>query len=319
MLESMTGTAAASFQVSGLQFQIWARSVNHRFVEIQLRCPRGFENAAGLEQDLEERARGCISRGRLEIEISVSGEGGGMRRLRFHRELARQYLDICAELESGSPPGRTRTGGGRKSAAKRSDVAPPSSGMSEYLQLLRLPGVVELEQALPDGFDRKGFIQRFDRALADLLKGRRKEGRSIARLLQSYIREIERTNRTIRKRHAIYRKEKLASIRRDLNLSMGTAESSSGGADPLKSAVDWLDKGDISEELERVLLHCGAIRELISGDAADPGKQIEFYSQELLREVNTIGAKSRDFEIRRMVVEMKTRIENIKEQIRNIC
>ncbi|MEQ9363236.1 MAG: DUF1732 domain-containing protein [Leptospirales bacterium] len=317
MLESMTGTAASSFQVSGLQFQIWARSVNHRFVEIQLRCPRLFENADRLEQELEDRARRCIGRGRLEIEISASGETGGTRRLRFNRELAQEYLKVCVDLQADAAAAANQRSAGKSRESKPAvaETRPASPGMREMLQLLRLPGVVDLEQALPADFDRAGFFRRFDRTLTDLQKGRRKEGRSIAKILQTYLREIEQVDRRIRKRHALYKKEKLVSIRRDLKLSRDAA----GNADSLKSAVDWLDKGDVSEELERVLLHCGAIRELIAGDAPDPGKQIEFYSQELLREVNTIGAKSRDFEIRRMVVEMKTRIENIKEQIRNIC
>lgn len=313
MFESMTGTAASSFRVSGIQFQIWARSVNHRFVEIQMRCPRVFENADRLEQELEERARRRVQRGRLEVEISASGEVGGMRQLRFNRNLAREYLQVCAEFRETSDAKR----GSRRAKSRSSSTAPDISGvpMGEMLQLLRLPGVVELEQALPADFDRSRFLQQFDRTLEQLHKGRRKEGRSIAKILQGYLREIEQADRQIQKRHGQYKKEKLASIRRDLKLTREVA----GNGDSLKYAVDWLDKGDISEELERVFLHIGAIRGLIAGTAADPGKQIEFYSQELLREVNTIGAKSRDFEIRHLVVEMKTKIENIKEQIRNIC
>jgi uncharacterized protein (TIGR00255 family) len=188
-------------------------------------------------------------------------------------------------------------------------------------ELLRLPGVVELDQALPANFDRKQFFRRFEQVITGLHRSRLREGRSIAGILRTYLRSIETSNRQIRQRHGVYKKEKLASIQRDLNLS-GTGrvpEGAPGQADPLKYAVDWLDRGDISEELERVDLHVGAVRALIAGNAADAGKQIDFYSQELLREVNTIAAKSRDIEIRHLVVAMKTQIENIKEQIRNVC
>lgn len=200
--------AAANFRISGVQFHIWARSINHRFCEVQRRCPR----------------------------VGYPGR--------------RRNIAIAAIA------GRRRAVAGR-----------PSAG-----------------------------------------------GRAIAKILRGYLRDIEQAHRRILKRHATYKKEKLVSIRRDLKLSPGS--------DVFQQAVDWLDKGDISEELERVGLHIGAMRDLIAGQSADPGKQIEFYSQALLREVNTIAARSRDFEIRQTVVEMKTKIENIeniKEQIRNIC
>ena len=176
-----------------------------------------------------------------------------------------------------------------------------------------MPGVVEIEQALPESFDRERFLREFGKVLERLLRSRRQEGRGLARILKAYLKEIEAANRGVRKRYGQYRKEKLASIRRDLRLS------SAGPPDPLRAAVDWLDRGDISEELERVALHCAAMRGLLSGTTDDAGKQIEFYAQELLREVNTIGSKARDFATRQLVVDMKTRIEKIKEQIRNVC
>ena len=302
----MTGTAAVTFRLAGVHFQIWARSVNHRFFELQLRCPRVIENAAGLYQTLEDRLRAHFHRGRIEFEISADDEVAGLRRLRFNRQLAQEYLQVVGEfMEPGA-------GGAGPKKRRRKTAAAFQPGPAEVFALMQLPGVVELEQSLPADFDRARFLREFDRAIGQLQKSRQKEGAAIGKVLRGYLREIEIANRKIQKRQVLYKKEKLASIRRDLNLS------GDSGPDPLKSAVDWLDKGDISEELERVHMHVAAMRALIGGKAPDPGKQIEFYSQELLRETNTIAAKSRDFDIRKLVVEMKTRIENIKEQIRNV-
>ncbi len=306
MLESMTGAASGTFSIQGMRFEIWARSVNHRFFELQLRIPRVLESQAHqLGAALEEEVRARLSRGRVEIEVQLTAGGGGgtsLRRLRYDAGLAGEYRQLVLGLAAA---GKTDPKSG---AAGRQTLSP-----GEALELLRMPGVVEIEQALPESFDRERFLREFGKVLERLLRSRRQEGRGLARILKAYLKEIEAANRGVRKRYGQYRKEKLASIRRDLRLS------SAGPPDPLRAAVDWLDRGDISEELERVALHCAAMRGLLSGTTDDAGKQIEFYAQELLREVNTIGSKARDFATRQLVVDMKTRIEKIKEQIRNVC
>ncbi len=293
MLESMTGTAALSFRACGIPFSVWMRSLNHRFFEVVLRCPPVLHS---FEGDLEELVRSRFRRGRVEIEVS-SGDPGSFRRLHFNRALAQHYLDFCRDLT-----------GDRNPAVR-----------AEAMQVLALPGVVDIRQELPEGFRIEEFEKKFANALDRLKKTRRREGKAIEGILRGYIGSIEAANKDIRKRHGTYRKEKLENLRKELRVSKTTSGNGEGAGDPLKYAVDWIDRHDISEELERIGLHANAVRGLISGKDEEAGKQIEFYSQELLREANTIASKSRDFEIRRLAVEMKTQIENIKEQIRNVC
>jgi uncharacterized protein (TIGR00255 family) len=167
--------------------------------------------------------------------------------------------------------------------------------------LLRLPGVVTVEQRLPDEFPAGRIFAAFDRAAAALVKDRRREGRGLAAALGRMLDELSALLKGI----AARRKALRASLRKRAAQDEGAPEE--------------LDRGEIREELDRFQLHLRAVRDLLRKGGDDAGKRIDFFTQEMLREANTIGSKARDFEIRRDVVEIKTQLENLREQARNLC
>lgn len=169
------------------------------------------------------------------------------------------------------------------------------------LELFRLPGVVNVEADLPADFPRAAFLAAIDQAVRALQRDRRREGRAIDRALQGQLRRIQQEARRI-----AAKRKKNKQAQRNPRLA--------GGAEELPEA----ERGEVREELDRLQMHLAALRVAIRGDI-DAGKRADFLAQEMLREANTIAAKSRDFDIRQAVVEIKTALENIREQARNLC
>lgn len=270
-VESMTGAAAVRVSAANAPFEIWLKSVNHRFFEAQLRLPDAL---GSLEGELIARLRRVIRRGRVEGGI-VAGDAGVFQRVRLNRSVVEQYQTIAARIAPGAPV----------SAA----------------DLLRLPGVVTVEQRLPEEFPAERIFAAFDRAAAALVKDRRREGRGLAAALGRMLDELSALLKGI----AARRKALRAGLRKRAAQEEGAPEE--------------FDRGEIREELDRFQLHLRAVRDLLRKGGDDAGKRIDFFTQEMLREANTIGSKARDFEIRRDVVEIKTQLENLREQARNLC
>ncbi|MBX7058204.1 MAG: DUF1732 domain-containing protein [Leptospirales bacterium] len=171
--------------------------------------------------------------------------------------------------------------------------------LSAY-EILRLPGVVSITPQLPAHFPERLLFEALDRAGRALLRNRRKEGAGLVRALRVHLQLIVSQLREIAARRRNLQ-------RRDRRASMAAGEE---GAEP--------ERSEIQEEIERLQLHLSAFHEVLRG-GPDAGKRADFVAQEMLREANTIAAKSRDFSIRNAVVEIKTALENIREQARNLC
>ncbi len=274
VVESMTGSAALRVMAARAPFEIWLKSVNHRFFEAQLRLP---EALSSLEGDLVARLRRVVRRGRVEGGI-IAADAGVFQRVRLNRSAVEQYQTIAAQIAPGAPV--------------------------SAVELLRLPGVVTVEQRLPDEFPADRILAAFDRAAAALVKDRRREGRGLAAALGRMLDELAALLKGIAARRK--------ALRAGWRQRAQRAAQADGGQEEI-------DRGEIREELDRFQLHLRAVRDLLRKGGDDAGKRIDFFTQEMLREANTIGSKARDFEIRRDVVEIKTQLENLREQARNLC
>lgn len=285
MLESMTGSARRSTTINGDHFEIYLRSVNHKYLETSFRLPAPLRY---LEEELTIRIRKIVGRGRVDAEIQTTMEA----RIPFvDHGLMEKY---ASEL----------------------GFSGKDANVNEKLRMLTLPGVVSLREELPGKFPLKKLLHEFDRTVEDLIDVRRKEGNRIESIFLRYLNSIEKEAGAIKKAYAKARKSMADRLLREIPGALGAEKVLS--ADWSNAIIEWYDKNDITEELERISMHVSAVKEIIrSGN--DAGRKIEFFAQELLREVNTIGSKSRDFQIRSRVVEAKNLIEKIKEQVRNVC
>ena len=300
MLESMTGTARGNFKVGGISFVFVLKSINHKFLDIHLKYPPWL---TPLHQDLLLRANHHVRRGRLDAEIICSERPV---KPGVNREVLEDYIKLTRGIS-----------GGRQGPLEPRLV----------VELMSLPGVIQIQETYPPAFPVKEVEARFDAVLEKLIDSRRKEGKKIGRLLKGCLKKVDQKCKVITKRLKSFQKEQLTRLRKDLlpllDKELQKMEKAEGTdkrrLDGLAVQIgDWYNRFNINEELDRLTLHIEAMLDILE-TGEDAGKRIEFFTQELLREANTISSKSNDFFIRSQVVEIKTEIENIKEQARNLC
>jgi uncharacterized protein (TIGR00255 family) len=290
-LRSMTGFGSASVAHGGRTLRAEARAVNHRFLQLKLRLPgeHGF-----LEPEIEKRVRARVERGSLSISVNSSGSGG-LRVPHVDFEAAARYREQLERL------------------ARESGL----SAQIELSFLAGLPGVLggdvdagELEK------EGRVVLEVVDLAIDALEEMRRREGQAMARdLLRSSAAIADLASR-IKQRMPQSVAEHLAALKlRVAELLEGRPAPSD--ADLARELALMADRSDVSEELARLESHIEQLAVLLARDGP-VGRQLDFLVQEFLREANTIGSKCSDAAMAHMVVELKTWIERLREQVQNI-
>lgn len=291
MLKSMTGFGRGEYKDNSHHITVEMRAVNHRYTEVVIRMPRALCS-------LEERARRLIleavSRGRLDVTVTIEEYGEKKRTVRVNKELAVAYYNALKEL-------------------KDLMQTPDNIGVS---LIARFPDVMKAEEVAEDSEIYWPKIEAaIHEALASLMSMREREGAAIKQdmllrldLMIGYIREIEARAPEVMKEY----REKLLGRIKEMLLSTEVDENRL----MLEIAL-FADRTNITEELVRFQSHLGQFRDTVhKADAI--GRKLDFIVQEMNREVNTIGSKANDFVIANKVVEIKSELEKIREQIQNL-
>ncbi len=282
----MTGFGAAVAESGAACLQVHVRSVNHRFLEVKARLPREL---SALEPELPGRLRAMVERG--HVEVVVTGDVGAG--LRFDRVAAERLLAEARRLG--------------EALGLRDDLS--LSG------LLALPGVLALVDEGGHAPLCAAVLDAVDRAARALVAMRTEEGARLAEDLERRVQQLSGCATAIAARVPAWAAERRLALRQRVEGLRGSLR-----LDPTMlehELVAAAERGDISEELVRIGAHLAAVRsELQKPDGR--GKKLEFLTQELLREFNTIGSKSQDTQITHSVVEAKCEIERIREQVSNL-
>ena len=289
MLRSMTGFGAAASEVRGLRVEV--RSVNHRHLIVKLRVP---EALAAMEPEVEERVRAQCERGAVTVSLSHEPAGNATQ-VRVDRELAQRYVSDLTGL------------------ARELGVASTLS----LDTLVTLPGVLSDSAASADGIKmREEALELLDEALGRMLAMRDTEGAALAADLRKNAAELEKLAGRIQKRMpSIVRGHRTALAKR-VQLLLGSKVPVSS-ADLAREIALQADKLDVSEELTRLASHLVQLERFVA-KGGRVGRQLDFLVQEIFREVNTIGAKCSDATVAHWVVEAKTHVERLREQVQNI-
>ena len=295
MILSMTGFGSASFRLADTAFAIEVRSVNQRHLDVRVRLPRAL---AALEAELRARIQERFERGKLECSVSAPGGDALPPRLEIDREAARAYLEAARRLEG-------------------EEGLRASLGSAE---LLALPGVARLvEPELAGDELRLALLPALDAALAGLAAMRAAEGEALARDLEARLARILELSAELEARAG----EVAQSVRERLRKRARQLEAEVGVVDEARLHQELAlaaDRLDISEEIVRLRSHVEQFRKMLA--AAGPGKpagrRLEFMLQEMSREANTLGAKGADAPAAHLVVELKTELERIREQVQNV-
>lgn len=290
-LASMTGYGRAEARGSRLAVVVEVRSLNHRFLEVACKLPRPF---GVQEPELRRLVQSRLSRGRVDVAVSLRRVGTGQASVRTDLALGASYLEAARTL------------------ARELGLA----GGLEVADLLRLPGVVNLEEA-EDADDEAWALlkEASEHALDELLRMRQAEGAALARDLAGHLDRLEvwaceldqllpgALNR-IRER-----------LRARIEALLGEPPVDPGRL--AQEAVVWAARSDVAEELARLRSHCERFRELLARGGA-VGRQLDFLTQELHREVSTIASKVDDAALVARVLEGRTAVERLREQVQNI-
>lgn len=290
-MRSMTGFGSASLVDDGLSLRVEVRAVNHRFLQVKTRLPGelGF-----LEADVERRVRKRVERGALSITVVASG-GATLRSPAVHTEVAREYQRKLAKL--GKELGL--------------------SGEVGLELLAGLPGVItgELDER---GLAREGklVLKALDEALESLELMRAREGAALAKDLARSAKAVRAEVKKIAARSPKLVREHQAALEKRL-AELLEGRNVRADADLSRELALIADRTDVSEELSRLESHLEQLAGLLEQDGP-VGRKLDFLVQEFLREANTIGSKCNDAEVAHMVVELKTWIERLREQVQNL-
>jgi uncharacterized protein (TIGR00255 family) len=291
LVVSMTGYGRGEARGARVALIAEARSLNHRFLETSLKLPRGL---ASHEPDVRRLVQGRIVRGRVDMTVILRRTAGPAARVR---------TDVALGLEYAR---------GARALGEAAGVVPDLS----VADLLRLPGVVTVEEAEEDDGESAILLKTAaTEALEELCRMRQTEGVALARDLGSHVDALAAWVRGV----AELLPAALGRIQARLRDRVQTILSETP-ADPGRLAQEvatWAARSDVAEELARLDSHLAQFRALVTEGGA-VGRQLDFLTQELHREVNTIASKADDAELVARVLEARTLVERIREQVQNV-
>jgi len=288
----MTGYGRAECQKDDYTYLAEIRSVNNRFIEINTRLPKAHMD---LEQPLKKLIKSYCSRGSINLSISIgnSNENTGEWEVKPNLPLAAQYVTALQQIRDSLK----------------------LEGKIDLKSVVGIRDIVKIEPLAIDPANHELILNIATEALDSLQKMRKEEGINLQKDLEQRIDAIENHAAEIESWHPEVVKEyqnKLKERIKSLNEGMESDETRIAQETALLA-----DRCDITEEITRLKSHLNQFRNFFNTN--EPiGRKLEFITQEINREVNTVGSKSSNIKISNRVIEIKSELEKIREQVQNI-
>ena len=292
-ISSMTGFARASGERLGLFWQWEIKSVNGKALDVRLKLPQGFE---ALETPVRAALAAAFRRGNLQVSLSVSGQLG--------RETVRLNQDLLDRLVAAGEALRDRIGG----EALRADVLLSIKGVVEVAAEAEAEGEAEARNA--------AMLESFNEALASLGTARRDEGARLNAIVSVQVQRIAELSDAARRNPS----RSVEAVRARLTEQVSRLMETGAALDPDRlhqEAVIAATRADIQEELDRLASHVEAAQALLSSNEA-VGRKFDFLAQEFNREANTLCSKASDRSLTAIGLDLKTVIDQLREQVQNI-
>jgi len=296
MIHSMTGFGRGAFQVEGQNFEIEVRSVNHRHLDVRVRLPRLL---ADQETAAKSQVKASVGRGKVDVTVTQVEAGASSGEIELDAEAAAQYVNAARQL------------GESHGLESKLDVT----------NLLSMPGVVRfVEPQLPEPDLVAGLEQGLGEALSGLVNMRATEGEKLVAEFEGRLAKVMALVDSFEERSELVveaARERLRNRAEQIRQDVGLLDE----ARLHQEIVIAADRLDIVEELVRLRSHVSQFREVTSGagDAQPVGRQLDFLLQEMAREANTVGSKANDAPLAHKVVELKTELERLREQVQNVA
>lgn len=296
MIRSMTGFGSVSGQFDGIHFAVELRSLNNKFFKALIRIP---EEIAGLEAELESALRKQVHRGSFTLSIKYKQSD----------ELAAGQINDAA---LGTYINHLKT--------IKDSVDGDQSIHIDLTQLLAMPGVLQPpdDQQLIDKA-RPALKKLLTEAVGKMNAMRVTEGQSLAVDLRSHCELIVDRLAIIAERAPLVVDEYHDRLTQRIEQLAAKAELAIDKSDLVREVAIFADRSDINEEISRMRGHLEQFDSIISGEEDSPtGRTLDFLTQEMLREANTMASKSNDAQISRAAVDIKSAVDRLKEQVQNV-
>ena len=291
MIKSMTGYGSAKGTVEGLQITVELKSVNNRYLDASVRLPRSLLFA---EDAVKSAVQKHISRGKVDVFVSVDASEAGEMNVKVNEALLRGYLEAFKHIAE--------------------EYSLPNDATA--LAVSRFPDVLTVEKKdLDADAISEGILEITERALTDFDAMREREGAKLRDDVLNRLETIDALVSAVEKASP----ETVSAYRARLEAKMAEVLGTAGIDESriLAEAAIFADHIAVDEETVRLRSHMSQLRTMVNGNSPT-GRKIDFLIQEFNREANTIGSKCQNSDIAHTVVDLKSEIEKIREQIQNI-
>ena len=290
MIKSMTGYGKATLSQDQKEYQVEIKSVNHRYLDISVKMPRTLSY---LEEEVKKAIATKVKRGKIDVFISFENNSSEGKEIKINTEIAKIYIDELKKL------------------AKQEDIL----ANIEVTEISKFPDVLSIQNNQEDETIKVELIETVSHATDKLVQMRAVEGNKMAedlliriQAIQEKVKEISSLSTGLIEEYVVKLEGRIKEILKNQEV------------DPARLAqevVIYADKCSVEEEVTRLKSHISQFQKLLDSEEAI-GKKLDFIIQEMNRETNTIGSKANNLEITNNVIDVKTELENVREQIQNI-
>ena len=292
MIRSMTGYGKQNLSVEGREYQIEIKSVNHRYMDINVKIPKAISY---LEETIKKEISNKIKRGKIDVFVSFENNSEEGRKIEINKQLAKLYIEQLKEL------------------AQEEKI----ESNIEVMDIAKIPDVLTIKVDEENSKIKDEIKQVTQGAVTRILEMKNIEGEKISQDLLQRIRNIQSKIVEISAKSTGLIEEYVVKLEKRVKELLKNDEVDKSRL--AQEVVIYADKCSIEEEITRLKSHIFQFENLISNNQDGAiGKKLDFIIQEMNRETNTIGSKANNLEITNGVIDIKTEIEDIREQVQNI-
>ena len=291
MIKSMTGYGKANLEKEKRKYQIEIKSVNHRYLDINIKMPRTLSY---LEETVKKEISEKIKTGKIDVFVTFETNSQEGKNIKINKELAKIYINQLKEL------------------AQEEKI----SSNIEVIDIAKFPDILTIKTDEEDEKIKNEIIQATKEATDKIVEMKSIEGQKISQDLIERIEKIENKIEEISKKSTGLIEEYVVKLEKRIKEILKTEEVDK--ARLAQEVVIYADKCSVEEEITRLKSHIYQFKNLITDNNETIGKKLDFIIQEMNRETNTIGSKANSLEITNGVIDIKTELEDIREQIQNI-
>ena len=290
MIKSMTGFGRSNLLENSREYQVEIKSVNHKYIDINVRMPR---NISFLEDEVRKIISSRIKRGKIDVFITFDNYSEEGKNIRINKEIAKVYIESLKEL------------------AREEKL----NNNIEVTEITKLPDVLVIKNNEDEEILKIELSKAVNNAVDKLIEMRKTEGLKMSEDALNRIAIIEGKVKEISELSTGLIDEYVVKLEARIKELLKTDEVDRTRL--AQEVVIYADKCSVQEEITRLNSHIEQFRQLIKSESA-AGKKLDFIIQEMNRETNTIGSKANNLDITNRVIDIKTELEDIREQIQNI-